>query len=106
MLFGKPLNKRTAGVEREFEAVVPLKNFEEGEITLLVRLFQDVSEVSDGLMVMQGENEANSVHLGGIFGRYCKTLPANRQNQPISSILAIILSVVWYSVTKAKKRFC
>jgi hypothetical protein len=38
---------------------MPLEQFEQRQITVLIRLLDDIVEVADGLMVVEDEDEAN-----------------------------------------------
>jgi len=51
-------------VQSEFEGVVAFKNIEEGQITFLIGLFQDVPKVADGLVIVNGKNETYPIHEG------------------------------------------
>ena len=66
MLFGKPFDERSAGVQSEFDGIVALENVEKGKVTFLIGLLQDVPKVADGLVIMNGKNETYPVHEGDI----------------------------------------
>jgi hypothetical protein len=55
----EPLGERAARVQAEPHAGMPLEQFEQRQITVLIRLLDDIVEVADGLMVVEDEDEAN-----------------------------------------------
>ena len=67
----EPFHQRTAGVQGDPQGLVTAENIEERPIAVLVGLLEDVVEVTDGLMIVQGKDQADGVgHDSGVVVRW------------------------------------
>ena len=55
----EPFCERSARVQAEPDAGMPLEQIQQREITIAVGLFDHLVEVADGLMIVEDEDEAN-----------------------------------------------
>ena len=55
----EPFGERAARVQAEPHAGMPLEQFEQWQVAVLIGLLDDVVEVADGLMIVEDEDEAD-----------------------------------------------
>jgi len=65
LVFGQPFHQRAARVQRHFQRVVAAENIEKRQIAVLIGLLEDVVEISDRLVVVQGQNQTDGIGHGG-----------------------------------------
>ena len=64
MMRGQPFHQRAAGVQRHLQRLVAAEDFQERAVAVVERLLEDVVEIADGLVVVQGQNEADAIGHG------------------------------------------
>ena len=93
---GEPFHQRAADVQRNLQRRVAAENVQEGAIAVVERLLEDVVEVADGLVVVQGQDQTDAVghdaSVAGLLGvgwnadwrrfRDCRRSPADRSQRP------------------------
>ncbi len=71
----EPFHQRTAGVQGDSQRLVAAENVEKRQIAVFVGLLENVFEVADGLMIMEGEDQTDGIgHVrvrdrGDVLGR-------------------------------------
>ena len=64
----QPLQQRARGVQDERDLGIALQHVQERQVAVAVGRLEDAVEVADGLVVVQGEDQADAGH-GRSFGR-------------------------------------
>ena len=61
MMRGEPFHQRAADVQRHLQRLVAAEDVQERAVAVVEGLLEDVVEVADGLVIVQGEDEADAV---------------------------------------------
>ena len=57
----EPFHQRTAGVQGDSQRLIAAENVEKRQIAVFVGLLENVFEVADGLVIVEGEDQADGV---------------------------------------------